>query len=196
MGILRAATVQFQHVPGGVEENLGTVSTFVAQAADEGVQLIVFPECCVTGYWHLRKLERNALEDLAEDVPDGPIARKLLELAVRYRMTIGAGLVERSEDGQLYNSYVVALPDGRHVCHRKIHCFISEHLASGNEFTVVDMIEGHRLGVLICYDNNIGENVRLTALAGAEILLAPHQTGGCDSGSPFRHGCGRSCSLG
>ena len=37
-------------------------------------------------------------------------------------------------------------------------------------------MEGHRLGILICYDNNIGENVRMTALAGAEILLAPHQT--------------------
>ena len=40
------------------------------------------------------------------------------------------------------------------------------------------------VGILICYDNNIGENVRMTALKGAEILLAPHQTGGCNSPSP------------
>ena len=40
------------------------------------------------------------------------------------------------------------------------------------------------MGVLICYDNNIIENVRITALQGAEVLLAPHQTGGCDSPSP------------
>src|SRR5207245_107911 len=39
-------------------------------------------------------------------------------------------------------------------------------------------------GVLICYDNNIVENARATALLGAEILLAPHQTGGCNSLSP------------
>jgi len=38
--------------------------------------------------------------------------------------------------------------------------------------------------VLICYDNNIGENVRITALQGTDILLAPHQTGGCSSRSP------------
>ena len=38
--------------------------------------------------------------------------------------------------------------------------------------------------MLICYDNNIGENVRMNALMGAEILLAPHQTGGCNSPSP------------
>jgi predicted amidohydrolase len=42
--------------------------------------------------------------------------------------------------------------------------------------------------VLICYDNNLVENARLTALAGAEILLAPHQTGGCRSGSPCAMG--------
>jgi predicted amidohydrolase len=36
--------------------------------------------------------------------------------------------------------------------------------------------------------SNIGENVRVTALKGAEILLAPHQTGGCDSLDPHTMG--------
>ncbi|UCC68209.1 MAG: acyltransferase, partial [Armatimonadota bacterium] len=43
---------------------------------------------------------------------------------------------------------------------------------------------GCRAGVLTCYDNNLGENVRITALQGAAILLAPHQTGGCASKNP------------
>lgn len=43
---------------------------------------------------------------------------------------------------------------------------------------------GVRLGVLICWDNNLVENVRATALLGADILLAPHQTGATDSRSP------------
>jgi predicted amidohydrolase len=36
--------------------------------------------------------------------------------------------------------------------------------------------------------SNIGENVRVTALKGAEVLLAPHQTGGCDSPDPHTMG--------
>jgi hypothetical protein len=36
--------------------------------------------------------------------------------------------------------------------------------------------------------SNIGENVRATALKGAEVLLAPHQTGGCDSLDPHTTG--------
>jgi predicted amidohydrolase len=55
---------------------------------------------------------------------------------------------------------------------------------SGDEYTVFDTLQGVRVGILICYDNNIFENVRATALLGAEILLAPHQTGGCNSPSP------------
>jgi hypothetical protein len=57
-------------------------------------------------------------------------------------------------------------------------------MASGSQYTVFDIPQGAKVGILICYDNNIIENVRMTALKGAEILLAPHQTGGCDSPSP------------
>jgi len=57
-------------------------------------------------------------------------------------------------------------------------------MASGDDYTVFDIPQGAKVGILICYDNNIIENVRITALKGAEILLAPHQTGGCDTPSP------------
>ena len=181
---IRAAAVQFNHAPGDKAANLLTVKAFVEQAASRRVQLIVFPEMCITGYWHVRKLTRRQIDDLAEPVPSGPSTRQLLSWAAEKDMTIGAGLIERGDDGQLYNAYVVAMPDGQFACHRKLHCFVSQHMASGDQFTVFDTPHGCRVGVLICYDNNIGENVRITALQGAEILLAPHQTGGCDSPSP------------
>lgn len=185
---MRVAAVQFQHAPGDKSANLDVIQRFVRQAAGEGVQLIVFPECCISGYWHLRKLSREQLWELAEPLPGGASSERLAELAREFRMTIGAGLVERTEEGRMYNSYVVAMPDGRQVRHRKLHCFISEHLDSGGEYTVFDLPDGSRAAVLICYDNNIGENARICALAGAELLLAPHQTGGCRSGSPFAMG--------
>jgi len=181
---LRAASVQFEHSAGDKRANLGTVRHFVAAAAEQGVEIVAFPECCITGYWFLRNLSREELTALAEGVPDGPATQELLALARRHRMTIGAGLVELADDGRLYNAYVVAMPDGRWARHRKIHCFISEHLCSGSQYTVFDTPHDCRLGVLSCYDNNIGENVRITALMGAEILLAPHQTGGCKTASP------------
>ncbi|MFL5621374.1 MAG: nitrilase family protein [Gemmatimonadaceae bacterium] len=181
---IRVATVQFQHQPGDKNYNLGRVRHFVGEAAESAVELIAFPEMCLTGYWHVRKLERDAFEALAERVPDGPSAQELLRLSRDYRMTIGAGLVEQGDDGRFYNSYVVAMPDGRWALHRKLHTFESPFISDGDRYTVFDTPHGCRVGVLICYDNNIVENARATALLGAEILLAPHQTGGCNSVSP------------
>jgi predicted amidohydrolase len=57
-------------------------------------------------------------------------------------------------------------------------------MSSGDDYTVFDIPQGARVGILICYDNNIIENVRIAKLRGTEILLAPHQTGGCHSPSP------------
>jgi len=184
MNRIKAASVQFNHVPGDKTFNLERIAAFVREAAARQVDLISFPEMCITGYWHVRKLARDQIEVLAEPVPSGPSAQALLALASEHGMTIGAGLIEAADGGDLYNTYVVAMPDGRVVLHRKLHCFVSEHMSSGDQYTVFDIPQGARVGVLICYDNNIGENVRVTALEGAEILLAPHQTGGCDSPSP------------
>jgi predicted amidohydrolase len=183
METIRAAVVQFEHVAGAKEANFAKIESFAARAAAERVELLAFPECCVTGYWFLRNLTRPQLVELAEPVPGGPSTRRLLALASRHQMTIGAGLVEIDGD-RLYNTYVVAMPDGRHRRHRKIQSFESEFISSGDEYTVFDLPGGVRVGVLICYDNNIVENVRVTALAGAQVLLAPHQTGGCNSASP------------
>jgi predicted amidohydrolase len=185
---LRVAAVQFQHAPGDKQKNLDTIRRFAVEASAQGVQLVSFPECCITGYWHLRHLARNHLLELSEPLFDGPSSQTLMHLATEHDLTIGAGLIEASNDGCLYNAYVVAMPDGRFVRHRKLHCFISEHMQSGDEYTVFDTPQGWRVGVLICYDNNLIENVRVTALAGAELLLAPHQTGGCNSGSPCAMG--------
>lgn len=181
MDRFRVASVQFQHAPGNKAANLATIESFARAAVARGVELVAFPEMCISGYWHVRKLSRAEIEELAEPVPDGPSTERLVGVATELAISVGAGLVERGADGELYNTWVLAMPDGRVERHRKIHCFISEHMASGREFTVFNLPNGWRAGVLTCYDNNIGENVRMNALAGAEILLAPHQTGGCDS---------------
>ncbi|MBM3999980.1 MAG: acyltransferase [Planctomycetes bacterium] len=184
---LRAAAVQFESVPSDKDANLARMRSFVEQAAGRNVRLVVFPECCVTGYWHLRKRTREELVELAEPIPDGPTAQTVLGWSRLHGMTIGAGLLERDGD-RIYNSFVVGMADGTIRTHRKLHAFVSPHLSCGDAHTVFDTPDGYRAAVLICYDNNLVENARICALAGAEVLLAPHQTGGCDSGSPCAMG--------
>jgi predicted amidohydrolase len=180
---IRAAVVQFEHAASDKQTNFSKIEAFVRSAAERKVQILAFPECCIVGYWFLRNLSKSQLEELAEHVPGGPSTRRLLKLSAETGITIGAGLIE-ADAGKLYNSYVVAMPDGQWRCHRKLQAFESDHISSGNTYTVFDTQMGVRIGVLICYDNNIIENPRINALMGAEILLAPHQTGGCKSLSP------------
>jgi len=186
--MIKVAAVQFNHKAGDVLYNLERIKHFCRTASAENVQLITFPEMCISGYWHVRNLSRSKIENLAEEVPLGPSTRQLQELALKHDMLVGAGLIEKGEDGRLYNTYVLCDRDGTVHSHRKIHCFISEHMDSGDSYTVFDTTLGHKIGILICYDNNIVENVRVTALMGADILLAPHQTGGCLSKSPLAMG--------
>ena len=65
----KVASVQFEHAPGDKQANLDKVRRFTAEAAEQGVELVVFPEMCITGYWFLRDLGREQLTALAEQVP-------------------------------------------------------------------------------------------------------------------------------
>lgn len=184
---MKAAAVQFESSAGNKAANFAVLESFAADAARQGVELIVFPECCLTGYWFIRHLMPAQLDALAEPVPDGPGTRRLAEMAVRLGLTIGAGLIESAGESY-YNTYVLALPDGTIHRHRKLHAFEHDLISSGSEYSVFDLPGGLRAGVLICYDCNIVENVRATALAGADVLLAPHQTGGVRSRNPHLMG--------
>jgi predicted amidohydrolase len=186
---LTAAAVQFEPVPSDKRANLDKISAFVDQAKQRNVELLVFPECCITGYWHIRNLTAERLRDLAEPAFTGPSSAALTELSRASGMSIGAGFLEIDDgDGRIYNAYAVAMPDGTMQRHRKIHAFEHEAISCGSEFTVFDTPHGCRAGLLICYDVNIVENVRVTALMGAEVLIAPHQTGGCRTRNPHLMG--------
>jgi predicted amidohydrolase len=182
--VLRVASIQMESLPGDKKANLGKIEAFTARAAERGAQLVVFPECCISGYWFIRNLTVEQLGSLAEPFPNGPGTQKLIELARRYKVSLGAGLVEAGENGVFHNSYVVALPDGKVYRHRKLQAFEHPSIQSGSEYTVFDLPNGFRAGVLIFYDCNLIENVRITALRGADVIIAPHQTGGVRSRNP------------
>lgn len=181
--ILRVASIQFQHRAGDKRYNLARIAEFAGAAAAQGARLAICPEMCICGYWHVPKLDRAELAALAEPI-DGPSIRVVRDMAARYDIAIGTGLLETAPDGQLFNTYVLCMPNGELHSHRKLHAFEHELISSGNRFTVFDTQWGIKMGILICWDNNLIENVRATALLGATILIAPHQTGGTNSRSP------------
>ncbi|OAQ59137.1 nitrilase/cyanide hydratase and apolipoprotein N-acyltransferase [Pochonia chlamydosporia 170] len=176
MADLRIASVQFENAPGDKIANLATIRKLSANAASQGCNVVAFHECSITGYTFASKLTRDELIEVAEEVPSGPSTQELVAVAKDYALTVLAGLFEydKAQD-TIYNTYICVNGDGMVAKFRKIHPFISKHLSPGNELVVFNLL-GWKAGILICYDNNVVENVRGTALLGAEILFAPHVT--------------------
>jgi predicted amidohydrolase len=86
---------------------------------------------------------------------------------------------------ELFNTYICVDKTGLKAKFSKIHPFISKYFSPGNEYVVFD-IKGWKCGILICYDNNVIENVRATSLLGAQIIFAPHVTMCTPSSMPGR----------
>jgi len=113
--------------------------------------------------------------ELAEPVPDGESVKKLIAIAAKNKIAILAGLFEKDNEGNLFKAYICVNSKGMIAKFRKLHPFINPHLLPGNEYCVFEL-EGWKCGILICYDNNIIENVRATNLLGADIIFMPHVT--------------------
>ncbi|MCA9247799.1 MAG: nitrilase family protein [Planctomycetales bacterium] len=182
---IRLATAQFENRDNDKAHNLERMRELVLHAAARDAEVVCFHECCIPGYTWVQPVSREELWEVAESVPDGPSVQTLVSLAKETKIDLMAGLFERGEDGQIYNTYVAVNGDGLVARHRKIQAFVNPHLASGNGYTVFEM-RGCKFGMLICYDNNLPENARVTALMGAEVIVAPHVTCGLPSKEPGR----------
>jgi len=172
---LKVATVQFENASGDKKFNLERIRHFCAQASAAGAKVVAFHECSITGYTFARKLSREQLTEISESIPSGESTSTLMEIAKTFGIYVLAGLFELGEDGKLYKAYICVGPNGFVGRYRKIHPFINPHLSAGNEYVVFD-IEGWKCGILICYDNNVIENVRATTLLGAQVIFMPHVT--------------------
>ena len=175
MDNLKIATAQFEHRSNDKAYNLGVIEKLSAQASKEGADVIAFHECSITGYTFARNLSKKQMLDLAELIPQGESILKLQEIAGKNNIVILAGLFEKDEADNLFKAYVCVDKKGLVAKFRKLHPFINEYLTPGNEYCIFE-IHGWKCGILICYDNNIIENVRATKLLGADIIFMPHVT--------------------
>lgn len=172
---IKIATAQFEHRSGDKDHNLEVIERMSARAAEEGAQAIAFHECSVTGYTYARKLSRAQMLDLSEQIPQGKSIDALQSIAAKHNITVLAGLFEKDARDNIFKAYVCVNETGVVAKHRKIHPFINENIIPGNSYTTFQL-HGWTCGILICYDNNIVENVRATNLLGADILFMPHVT--------------------
>jgi predicted amidohydrolase len=181
---IHIAAAQFEHKNGDKEYNLSCIHELTRQAVERGAQVVSFHECCISAYSFVQPFSKEQLFDLAEPVPDGPSVRRLMEISREFATPLLAGLVER-DGNDVYNTYVCVDGDKLVARFRKLHAFVNPLISSGSEYCVFEIC-GTKCGILICYDNNLVENVRITAMMGAEVIFMPHVTGCLPSVMPGR----------
>jgi predicted amidohydrolase len=172
---LKIATAQFENRSGDKEYNLGIIRQLAAKAAAQGAQVIAFHECSITGYTFAIPFSKQQMLDVAEFIPDGPSVKRLTAMARELDIVILAGLFEKDAKGEIYKAQVCVDKNGLVAKYRKIHPFINKYITPGNQYVIFDLF-GWKCSILICYDNNVIENVRAVKLLGADIIFMPHVT--------------------
>ncbi len=178
---VRVAAVAVDTKPGEVAGNLEKIESWVARAAGQGAQLVLFQELSLTGFipnhpeanhdaW-LREALRFARRS-AERL-DGHAVRGLSAIAVRHKVMVAAGMLEDAGN-LLHNTQVLVDGSGLVGRWRKMHVPMYEmpFYNGGGAPDVVETPLG-RSGVNICFDALMPESTRLLAVQNAEIVLFP-----------------------
>lgn len=163
------------------DESLERHVALIREAAAKGAQIICLQELFNIPYFCTR--QDTALFDLAESIP-GPTTDALAPLAKELGVVIIVPLFEKRGPGLYHNTVEVIDADGTQLGkYRKMHIPQDPGFEEKFYFTPGDLgykvwdTKFGRIGVLICWDQWYPEAARLTALAGAEILLYPTAIG-------------------
>jgi predicted amidohydrolase/dienelactone hydrolase len=157
------------------DANRQAAADAVAEAAAAGARLVVLPELCDSGYVFDARDPAAEARGLAAPAAGSVTLRQWQTLASRHGLVIVGGFCELGADGRLYNSAALVDASGLRAVYRKAHLWDKEKLVftPGDAAPPVVATEVGRVAVMICYDLEFPEWVRLAALDGADLIAAP-----------------------
>ena len=154
---------------GHVATNMATISRTTAQASHRGVDLLVFPECFLTGYYN-----RERVEQVARQIDRDTVS--VLRAVARSNATaILVGYYE-THDGGLYNAALLVGADGAILANYRKRALYGDWETStflrGTEPVLVEL-NGVTIAVLICFDIEFPELARECARKSADLIAVP-----------------------
>jgi 5-aminopentanamidase len=143
----------------------------ISHAAAQGASVVVLPELVSSGYVFDSRADAKASAEAA----DGETITLWARLAADHGVVIVGGFCETTASGELFNSAALVDPGGLRAVYRKAHLWDKERLwfSSGSTAPPVIPTLFGRIAVMICYDLEFPDWVRLPALDGAQLLCAP-----------------------
>ncbi|OGO15679.1 MAG: hypothetical protein A2Y93_06775 [Chloroflexi bacterium RBG_13_68_17] len=169
--MLRIAAAQIEVRPLDPQGNLEKVVRWIEMAASQGAEVVVLPECALTGYM----LSAEEAAALAEAIP-GPRTDRLVETCRRVGILAVVGTIEKDAQGRCFNTAVMVSPQGVLGRYHKTHLIclgVDRFLTEGESLPGPVETPLGRMGMLICYDLRFPEPARVLGLAGAQAILLP-----------------------
>jgi predicted amidohydrolase len=175
---IKLALAQISSKREDKDKNLQKMERLTYKARDQAVDLVIFPELCLSGY-----VVRDQFYELAETIP-GPTIERIEDLTKKTGTHIIFGMPELSVKTQatVFNTAVLIGPQGfigkYHKMYLPTHSVFEEkrYFRPGYEPAAFQTNLG-KIGLCICYDIFFPEVVRLTRLKGAQLIV-------CISASP------------
>lgn len=168
---IKIAAIQMKSVMKDTTHNLEKAIHYIEEASKEGANLACLPELFYSGY----HLEGDEFREVAEK-NDGKMFQTLSRVAKDRNILINASYPERTDiPGMIHNSTMMIDYNGELLDNvRKTYLWGKEKMLfrAGNQFRVFDTPYG-KMGMLICYDAEFPEPMRILALKGAELVLVP-----------------------
>src|ERR1051325_2037933 len=163
------------------DENLAKAVNRIRQAAAKGAKIVSLGELFRSRYFCQTEDSRNF--KLAEPIP-GPTTEVLQNAARELEVVIVGSVFEKRSAGIYHNTGVVIDADGAIAGqYRKMHIPDDPLYYEKFYFTPGDLgfpsfqTRYARIAVLVCWDQWFPEGARLTALAGAQVLVYPTAIG-------------------
>lgn len=171
MGKTKIACVQMDVTIGDVQANRREIVLRLSEATDAAAELVIFPECALTGY---------CFNSLGEATPfaeaiDGPSSEAIAAACHKTGAYAVVGFIEK-DGSNFYNAAMLVGPNGLAGSYRKVHLpflGVDRFLKPGDRpFSVVELPIG-KVAINICYDASFPEAARALKLLGAELIVLP-----------------------
>ncbi len=167
---IKIAAVQINSTVGKIKDNLSSMRKWVITASEQNVDLICFPEMCITGYAMPQSLEFS-------ETMEGDSVKCVLEMSEEFSISIAAGLSEKADDCSYITQFIAedGIIKGKY---RKTHLGEREKLyyEAGNNIEIIKC-ENANIGFQLCWESHFPEISSILALDGADIILMPHSSG-------------------
>jgi N-carbamoylputrescine amidase len=169
---IRVASVQINCLPGKVIQNLAYAGALVEKAVKQGAKLVLLPELLPSGY-----LATEEIWNYAETI-NGESVKWLLNTAKHHNIYLGFTFLE-AEGEHFYNSFVLSSPDGKllgRVRKSPPASIEAYFFTAGSDPHIIDTELG-RIGVGICYENFLYDQMCSLHSADVDLVLSPAAAG-------------------